>query len=546
MMKKTTFLLASLMMLFVLKINAQTERVLLFECFTNTSCGPCASQNPSMDALIANNAEHIAAIKYHMSWPGSNDPMYQHNTTDNNARRGVYSINSVPWTVVDGIRYNDVTNVPGSINQNAINNWLTIQSPLEMRLRCDVDEAANTVTVHVMGRALADLTGSPRLYVGVIENEIHFNSAPGSNGERDFYSVMKKLLPAAGGTVLGTVVAGDYFAYSFTWEMANVYNVDQIDAIAWVQTTDTKEVFQACKSSASIVPFYDYEAAVTEISNVKSMNCSGVSEPVITMINNGNQTMTSANLEVLVNEEVVKTVEWTGNLGLFEETTVELGQVEFPVLEKNTMEVRVVSVNGTTDQAPQNNLISTSFDGSPENSDVTFKLTIRTDSNPQETTWRLTNLNTGETVQEGGPYTETSHSYTEVLEVSDDGCYDLTLYDAGGDGFTGTGMFYLKAGNKTLFSGTSFGYSLSNEFSYGATTDVEEAQDETTRIFPNPTSGLIQVVCQGEQAVAVYNLTGQCVYTGVAQGQLQIDLSNFGAGVYAVKVGDKAWRTVVR
>jgi hypothetical protein len=216
------------------------------------------------------------------------------------------------------------------------------------------------------------------------------------------------------------------------------------------------------------------------------------------------------------------------------------------VLEKNTMEVRIVSVNGNADQVPQNNLISTSFDGSPENSDVTFKLTIRTDANPQETTWRLTNLNTGETVQEGGPYTEASHAYNETLEVTVDGCYDLTIFDAGGDGLSGTGMFYLKAGNKTLFSGNTFKDSVSNEFSYGATTDVAETQDGMTRIFPNPTSGLINVVCEGEQAVAVYNLTGQCVYMGVAQGQLQLDLSGFGAGVYAVKVGDKAWRTVVR
>lgn len=543
MMKKTTFLLASLMMLFVLKINAQTERVLLFECFTNTNCGPCAMYNPGLDALINNNGKRVAAIKYHMSWPGANDPMYLHNTTDNNARRSAYGFNTVPHTVVDGVRF---AGNPGNLNQNMVNNWLAVESPVEMQLGCDVDEATNTVTVHVMGRALADLTGTPRLYVGVIEKEIHYTTAPGTNGERDFYSVMKKLLPTASGTALGTVVAGDYFAYTFTWEMANVYNTNQIDAIAWVQNPDTKEVFQACKSSDPIVPFYDFEAAARGLSNVKGMNCSGVSEPILTMINNGNETLTSAELEVLVNDEVVKTMEWTGNLGLFEEADIELGLVEFPVLEDNTMEVRIVSVNGTVDQAPQNNVISTSFEGSPEISGATLKLTIRTDANPQETTWRLTNLDTGETIQEGGPYTQSSHTYNEILEVTDDGCYDLTVYDAGGNGFTGAGMFYLKADNNTLFLETSFKYSSSNEFSYRVTTDVAETQDETTCIFPNPTSGLINVVCQGEQAVAVYNLTGQCVYTGVAQGQLQLDLSGFGAGVYAVKVGDKAWRTVVR
>ena len=275
-MKKTLLILASLLMLVSVRLNAQNDRILLFECFTNTSCGPCASQNPALDALINSNADRVAAIKYHMSWPGSNDPMYLHNTIDNNARRSVYNVNSVPHTVVDGIRFG---NVPSGLSQNMVNNWLTIESPYEMRLGYEVDEAANTVTVHVMGRASTDISGSLKLYVGVIEREIHYNSAPGTNGERDFYSVMKKLLPTATGTSLGNVSAGDYFAYTFTWEMANVYNNDQIDAIAWIQNPESKEVIQACKSSQNMVPFYSNEAAVSNITNVKSMNCSGLLNP---------------------------------------------------------------------------------------------------------------------------------------------------------------------------------------------------------------------------------------------------------------------------
>lgn len=542
-MKKTTFLIASLLMLVSIKLNAQNERVLLFECFTNTSCGPCAQYNPGMDALINNNGDRIAAIKYHMNWPGANDPMYLHNQADNNSRKSVYSINSVPYTVVDGVRYTGNT---GNVNQNMVNNWLTIESPLEMRLRCDVDEAANTVTVYVMGRASTDISGALKLYVGVLEKEIHYTSAPGSNGERDFYSVMKKLLPSASGTPLGNLAAGDYFAYSFTWEMANVYDANKIDAIAWVQNPDTKEVHQACKSKEPFVPFYDYEAAVNKLSNVKSMNCSGLAEPVVAMVNYGNQTLTNVVFEVLVNDEVVKTVDWTGNLGSLESADVELGEVAFAVLEENNLTVRIVSLNGMPDEGPKNDMASTAFEGSPENSNVTIKLSIKTDANPQELTWRLMNLTTGEMIQEGGPYDQTNHTYNETLNVTDDGCYDFTIYDAGGDGITNNGMYFVKAGSKTLFYGTTFGASESNEFSYGETFGVEETFDETTRIFPNPTTGLINVVCQGEQTVAVYNLTGQCVYTGVAEGQLQIDLSGFGAGVYAVKVGNKAWRTVVK
>lgn len=541
-MKRFTLILASLMMLFCLKINAQNERVLLFECFTNTSCGPCASQNPGLDALISNNGDRVAAIKYHMSWPGSNDPMYLHNTADNDARRGVYSINAVPHTVVDGIRF---SNQPGYLNQSSVNNLLAVESPLEMRLGYELDQDAQIITVHVMGRASSAINGSCKLYVGVIEKEIHYNSAPGTNGERDFYSVMKKLLPTAAGTVIGELNEGDYFAYSFSWEWANVYNVDQLDAIAWVQNPNTKEVYQACRSSQSIEPFYQNEAGLSHIDHVKSVSCSGLVEPVVELGNFGSNPLTSAELEVKVNGEVVDIVEWTGNLPVFASERVALGEVSFPVEDENTLEVCIKSANGGPDEAAKNNVVSCDIKGAPETVGKVLKLSIRTDNNPQETTWQVKNMATGEIIQEGGPYDQANHNYTETLEVTGDGCYDLTVYDAGGNGLTG-GFYGLKAGGTTLFSGGEFADLESNEFSYEVTAGVEESFDHTATVYPNPTSGVLNIVCEGKQSVTVYNMAGQRVFEGVADGWLQIDMKAYGAGIYAIQVGSETQRIVVK
>ena len=541
-MKRFSFILASLLMLFTLKLNAQNERVLLFECFTNTGCGPCAQQNPALDALIAANADRVAAIKYHMNWPSANDPMYLHNTADNDSRKGVYNVTSVPHTVVDGIRFGST---PGGLSQNMVNNWLTIESPFEMRLSYEVDEAANTITVHVMGRASTAVEGNVRLYVGVIEKEIHFNSAPGPNGERDFYSVMKKLLPTASGTSLGSMEAGDYFAYTFTWELANIYNNDQLDAIAWVQNHGTKEVYQACKSSVSIEPFYANEAMVSDISDVKGTNCSGESHPKVLLTNNGSNALTSAELEVVVNGETLGNVEWSGNMSTFKSETVDLGEFSFPVEEENTLEVRIKSINGGSDEASTNDIVTTDFKGAPENVAKVMKLSIRTDNNPQETTWKVTNLWTGEVVLEGGPYDQANHMFNETLEITGDGCYDFTIYDAGGNGLEG-GVYGLKAGGVTLFSGNTFGFSESNEFSYEVTADVDENLNQSVSIYPNPTDGMLNIISQGKQQVSIYNMAGQRVYEGYCEGSLKIDMKRFGCGIYAVKVGDETQRVVVK
>lgn len=542
-MKKTTLIVASLLMLFSLKANAQNERMLLLESFTNTGCGPCAAYNPAMDALIAANPDKVAAIKYHVNWPSAADPMYLHNTAENGARTSYYGVNSVPHVVIDGNRY---SSNPAQLNQNILNQLQTLESPMEMRLSYEVNEAENTITVHVMGRTSTAVEGNFKLYVGVIEREIHFNSAPGPNGERDFYSVMKKLLPGSGGQALGSLNSIDsYFAYTYTWELANIYDMSQLDAIAWVQNSVSKEVVQACKSSENMEPFYANEAMLSDISNMKGTNCSGEAKPEVLLTNNGSNALTSVEMEVLVNEKPVKTVEWTGNLPTFGKTTVDLGEISFDLEDENTLEVAIVNINGGLDEVPTNDIADYDFKAARQNVAKEMKLSIRTDANPQETTWKVTNLLTGEVVLEGGPYEQANTMHTEILDITSDGCYDFTIYDAGGNGLVG-GVYGLKAGGTTLFSGGTFGFSESNEFSYEVTADVDENFGTGTSIYPNPTTGLVNIVGEGVQNVTIYSMAGQRVFEGQCDGWLQIDMKRFGAGVYAVQVGEETQRIVVK
>ena len=133
-----------------------------------------------------------------------------------------------------------------------------------------------------------------------------------------------------------------------------------------------------------------------------------------------------------------------------------------------------------------------------------------------------------------------------ALEITGDGCYDFTIYDAGGNGLTGSGIYGLKAGSVTIFSGKSFGDSESNEFSYEVTADVEETITATTAIYPNPTTGMVNIESDGEQMVTIYNMAGQRVYEGMSNGYLQIDMKAYGAGIYAIQVGEETQRVVVK
>ena len=75
---------------------------------------------------------------------------------------------------------------------------------------------------------------------------------------------------------------------------------------------------------------------------------------------------------------------------------------------------------------------------------------------------------------------------------------------------------------------------------------MEENLNRSTSIYPNPTSGLVNITSEGEQSVTIYNVVGQRIFEGYCDGELQIDMKRFGSGVYAVKVGNETQRVVVK
>jgi hypothetical protein len=78
------------------------------------------------------------------------------------------------------------------------------------------------------------------------------------------------------------------------------------------------------------------------------------------------------------------------------------------------------------------------------------------------------------------------------------------------------------------------------------TADVEETLNATTAIYPNPTTGIVNIESDGEQMVTIYNMAGQRVYEGMSSGNLQIDMKAYGAGIYAIQVGEETQRVVVK
>ena len=525
-------------------VFSQSQRLVLAEEFTNASCGPCASQNPAFDALLSQNTDKITSIKYHMSWPGP-DPMYTQNMVDNNARRAVYGISGVPHVHMDGSWWNGA---PASVTQNRIDQAYAIPSPFEMQVHYELNDNDQVINVTTLVNVTGDVSGSNlRLFVVVIEKHIHFNSPPGYNGEKDFYNVMKKILPDKNGLKLKpSYTAGEYFISSDSWQLANVYNNDELSVVAFIQDMDTKEVFQAGNGSTDpIVPLYSNDVEISNIYYATTKNCSGNMTPKIKIRNNSSDEVTSMDIQYHINDGDTSIINWTGSLSFLDEEEIQLPQLNFPLKDTNDLVTEITSVNGGADGYTGNNVYDFEFYRADFLEEAAY-LYIGLDDHPEETTWKLFNYE-GDVVQEGGPYSIPNDIKLIELGFTSSSCYRLEMYDAGNNGFSGSGFYQVVYGtNSIAFGGTTFEDKDVNEITYDIVGIDEQTDDVSNlKVYPNPVSDKVTVSMTLSAAntvsVEVYDLLGKKVMNrdmGVQPAgavDVSFDVNKLQTGVYLIK-----------
>lgn len=256
----------------------QSKKYVLFEHFTQASCGPCASQNPAFEAVAANNEGAIHHIAYHTSWPGT-DPMYNHNTAGNDARTAYYNVTGVPNMQMHGSNW---TGGPASVTQGMIDAAAAPGSPIEVKVTEVDNGATRDVTVEVLTTG-TPLTGNLVLRTAVVEKHIGYGSAPGSNGETDFPNVFRLMLPSQNGDAYTPAAQGQSATFNYSYTEDAAWDETEIYTIAWIQDESTKEVFN---SGSSLDP----EWSVTSPNGTYSAGTTGNVANVGGTINNGSAT----------------------------------------------------------------------------------------------------------------------------------------------------------------------------------------------------------------------------------------------------------------
>lgn len=220
-------------------LPAAIGNLLVFEHFTNASCGPCAAQNPAFVSLLKSNALKATSIKYHVSWPGV-DPMYSANTADPTARVNYYGVTGVP-DVFLGNAPGLVSVAPSGVTQALIDQNAVATAPFEYNINTSV--AGNVLTVSGNVNNPGNIQGNLVLQLAVVEDPVKYATPPGTNGETEFPSTLRKLLPSATGTTLSG--ASTPFNYTYTIPTGQVK--ENLFVVAFVQNNTNKQVYKGGK-----------------------------------------------------------------------------------------------------------------------------------------------------------------------------------------------------------------------------------------------------------------------------------------------------------
>jgi len=289
--------------------------------------------------------------------------------------------------------------------------------------------------------------------------------------------------------------------------------------------------------------------------------------PEIRMLNMGTENITSANIEVTANGEVIQSLAWTGDIATYEEADIVLESSV--ITESTSIELRIVDVNGVEDEDMADNAVGADLTKATTEVGNAVTVEIRTDNYGCESRWEIINSNDGSVVAEGGNPAvgnggmqqygggcdgvggyDSNQVYTEETMIPEDGCFEFKLYDDFGDGICcdyGNGYVRLTAADGTVLINTgNFNVELRDLFVGEVLTSVGELVGTTIDIQPNPTQGLVDVLFTGETIsdvnIQVFNLAGKLMnqrYFEGAQSNIQLDMTAYTNGLYLVKLTTK-------
>ncbi len=232
----------------------ERSRLVLLEHFTNAADENSIEANHIVNDILQSKKYDFAYISYHTSFP-KNDPINQQNPADPASRAVYYSISQAPFSIMDGGldgegRFDYSTS---GFNETDLLKRALADPGFEIEITQEQSDNILNVEVEVSSvftLGPLDLT----LHVAIIETEIAATLI-GLQSDEVYRNVVKKLIPNAGGTPLPlSWTANQSQTFNFSWTISNVFDVEKLAVVAFVQDENTKNIYNVGTSSEFNIP----------------------------------------------------------------------------------------------------------------------------------------------------------------------------------------------------------------------------------------------------------------------------------------------------
>jgi hypothetical protein len=267
--------------------------------------------------------------------------------------------------------------------------------------------------------------------------------------------------------------------------------------------------------------------------------------------NNGSNVLTSVDIWYGIDGQTLKKYTWTGNLKFLQTANVVLPNLPASEWQSGNRFIAYTSnPNNTQDQYQTNDKLVSNFIPS-DHLDGDIIISMRTNSQPQETSWTLKN-DAGNTVLSSKPNLQPNTTYQDTVRGLS-GCFKLQFLDSDDDGISwwangdGDGFIRIKSGDSGYLTfNPDFGGEFNYNFTTGIINSVEDLGSEVSiNVHPNPTSDQVYIDIKGvtgQTSLTVFNQMGHKIYGEILNNidiighTAKLDLTSYPSGIYHVQI----------
>ena len=573
-MKKFTLMMV-VMLACLFRVNAQEpqfvstevqKRNVLIEEMTGRECGYCPPGQSAVNQVVAKDPERIFTVNVHCLGVLSTTAAPNLTTDYGKPYFQAFVDSGIPAAVVNRMENGGkLVKIHPTQCASYVDTQLAEDAEVNVAGQVVVNPITRVATITVEAYYTSDSESETNYLTIMMLQDSIFGSQSGAasnpaqivNGEYCHMHTLRDVITDTWGDAFAPTTAGSLVTKQYVYNIPEAINDVKVDIknihfLAFITEKKngiaTEPILNVCQldimegTDEAIYPF------IKKLEQEDIITCTNEKKFITNVANAGKEEITSLKFEISVNNGATTTQEWTGNIPVYGNVDIDMfAEVPFG---GELVTVKIVEANGTPFT------FETSVMGKCEEwiqveledtqAKEEFKLELAQDRFGNQTTWKVYNHN-DEVIASGGPYkmleTNGIEVHEEFFTVKAGECMMFVIEDNVGNGITGPtfGQGYYKLydskGNVLIDSDGDFGFGEYHVIFLHGAMSVEDVEETSHNIYPNPVKDILTVSGEDMKQVSVYNALGQLVKSiNCNDNTVQINVSDLQNGMYIVNV----------